>query len=114
MAVSTVAAYAFLLQVVLGSIVATQMATAAPIDAMALCAGGSHSPVDPAGKPATRLAHTTCMVCAFASLAPPLPEAAVVVLGAVPTARVHSDHSTSCRDVERYEPRSSRGPPQNT
>jgi hypothetical protein len=111
-AVSAVSAYAFVLQIILGSIVATQMVAATPADAFAFCAGDSHDVGDPAGKPATRLAHSACMVCAFATFAPPIPETATVALGIAPAVFFRHDAPNSGRHPGRHEPRSSQGPPQ--
>jgi hypothetical protein len=110
LAVSAVAAYAFILQILLGSVVATRMAIAAPADVSALCAADSHDGGDPSGKPAAHLTHASCMVCAFAAFAPPIPQAAKIVTG-IAKVFVLSDPPDSGRSIERHEPRSSRGPP---
>jgi hypothetical protein len=112
MAVSAVAAYAFILQVLLGSVVATRMALSAPADAMAICTADSHAGDDPSGEPTTRLAHATCMVCAFASFVPPLPEAATILLGVANEFCFQPEAPAYGRHAGRHEPRSSRGPPQ--
>jgi len=111
-ALGVAAAYAFALQVLLGSIVATQMAVAAPNDDLALCSGELHDAGDPSGKPAPRLAHASCLVCAFASFVPPVPKAPTVYFGAASQSQFWPTLPTSIRIADRREPRSSRGPPQ--
>jgi hypothetical protein len=111
MAVSAVAAYAFILQILFGSVVATRMAVAAPADALTMCAADSHDGGDPAGTPATRHAHAACLVCAFAAFAPPIPQASTIVAGNALNVFLVPDRPDSGRSIERHEPRSSRGPP---
>jgi hypothetical protein len=111
MALSAITAYAFVLQVLLGSVVATQMVASGPAGAFALCVGESRDVDAPTGDPAGRLTHATCMVCAFASFAPPVPEAAAIVLGIASEVFFELIPPDYGRDTQRHEPRSSRGPP---
>jgi hypothetical protein len=112
--VAVAASYAFVLQLLLTGILATQMAvaTAASADPFAICYGipsadGEHNG---AGGPA---AHQTCYVCAVASTVPLSPAGAEPTVisfssavpfrpAAVPPALAGQDHS----------PRTSQGPPQ--
>lgn len=103
------AVYAFALQVMLAGIVATEMAAADPAVATALCSGANGT-ADRDGAPAH---HGPCVVCAFASFSPPLPqtvEPAVLRPGLAvafaPTAPAFSIES------RRRDPQSARGPPQ--
>jgi hypothetical protein len=112
-ALSIAVAYAVVLQVLLGSIVATQMAIAAPDAAAALCVGEAHGAADPAGKPAPYAAHASCMVCAFASFAPPVPDAAAVIVDVAAEIVRPLVKPALGRTAHRHEPKSSRGPPQS-
>lgn len=103
-------AYAFVLQLVLAGLAAERMIFAAA-DAHVLCtdatgSGGHDTPGAP-----ERLSH--CVICAFAAVAPVLPERAGVALppanGAV--APRHAVPAARPRAGDRHEPRSSQGPP---
>jgi hypothetical protein len=109
--VGITAAYAFALQMVLVSIVGTQMAAAAPADPFAICYGDTHEGAS--GKTGAPVHHATCAVCSLLSFSPlvsdapkantPAPVIALVsrvVVQRAPGARL--EHS----------PRSSQGPPQ--
>jgi hypothetical protein len=112
--VAVAAAYAFVLQVLLTGILATQMAvaSAASADPFAICysgtsAGGEHNG---AGAPPT---HQTCYVCAVATAVPLTPAAAEPTL-------ISFSHAAAFRPApvlpafvgQLHSPRTSQGPPQ--
>ena len=112
-AVSVIVAYALAFQLIATSFVATQMAVAPPADAVALCAGHASDDGADTGKVRDHGGHATCLVCAFASSVPPLPEAATVfTFGAGVTASFPPISPAGIVAACRHEPRCSRGPPQ--
>jgi hypothetical protein len=109
--VGIAAAYAFALQMVLVSIVGTQMAAAAQ-NPFAICYGEAHDG-GANGKTGAPVNHATCAVCSLLSSSPLAAEAAkahapapVVTLASRPIVRRVLGADT------RHGPRSSQGPPQ--
>ena len=106
------------LQFLLAGIIATQMAAAQPADPFAICFGG-HAAFDSSGQAdpqrTTHPQHTTCVVCAFASHAPPI-AADVSQLVAAPVGATPIALPATALAVDRagrYGPRLSQGPPLN-
>jgi hypothetical protein len=110
--IGLVAAYAFVLQALLATVVATQM-VASP-DSFAICLGSAddgntqHQPAD-----RSHAAHQACIICSFTATAaaPPLP--APIVLGQIAEAAVYWGGLSAPLDLSRQRsPRVPQGPPQ--
>lgn len=112
--VAVAASYAFVLQLLLTGITATQMAaaSAASADPFAICYSGASADGEHKGSGGTTT-HQSCFTCAVAWIAPPSPAASQPTVirfssavafrpAAAPPALAGQDHS----------PRTSQGPPQ--
>ena len=112
-AVSVIFAFALAFQLIATSFLATQMAVAPSTDAVALCSGHASDDGADTGKVRDHSGHVTCLVCAFASSVPPLPEAATVfTLRAGVTASFPPISPAGVIAACRHDPRCSQGPPQ--
>jgi hypothetical protein len=110
--VAVAASYAFVLQLMLTGIAATQMAAANGAELFVICHDDGASP-DTSGDGGTHANHQTCAVCTFVS-STPLLSALPVLPTAVTASRVIHAVAASRADVaQRHDPRSSQGPPQN-
>jgi hypothetical protein len=108
--VGIAAAYAFVLQMVLVSIVGTQMAAAAP-NPFAICYGDAHGP-GANGKTGTPVNHATCVVCSLLSSSPLVADALKANTPApVVTPALRSMVQRVLGADTRHSPRSSQGPP---
>ncbi|MFT3938099.1 MAG: hypothetical protein QM576_11550 [Rhodopseudomonas sp.] len=101
------------MQLLLAGVVATQMAVAANGLTTEICSSIDSHSTDHAGSKA-RLKNASCAVCGLASFsAPPLQFSTAPLLGPV----LNVAHSRICsepiRRADRFEPRSSQGPPQH-
>jgi hypothetical protein len=100
------------LQLLLVGVVATQMAAGSAASPFAICYGSSQSPDGTGTGSNPHVKHTSCVVCAFASCAPPLlsfkPFAANLH---VASATFHAVRHGLIGDADRYDPRQSQGPP---
>ena len=112
--IGVILSYVLAIQLVATGFVATRMAIAASEDAVELCHG--HGPDDgaaDAGKTSHHGGHAACLVCAFASLSPPLPETAMVFSPrSGTTASFLLQPAFGRIGDDRHEPRNSQGPPQ--
>lgn len=113
-------AYAFLLQVIVGGL-ATERMTFAAMDGASpsLCASiqnNSHAKPGHSGPGQTDADHYACCpLCAFSLLSPLLPMSVAAgqpVAAPLPAARSGME-SPPAPGLERYEPRTSQGPPLN-
>lgn len=112
-AIGLIAAYALALQMLFGGIVATQMAVGAGADSFLNCSTVDNPTTDNGAKGGAKLGHGFCAVCAFASLSPPLPEAATkVFFGILSGSRPVLSPWVSHYIRRTHDPRSSQGPPQ--
>ena len=105
-------AYLFAFQTLLSGIVSDRMALADPLSGAVICSQDPGA-VGPAKNGASGTQHAICDFCAFHSLAPLAPErpqvAPVTTLVVWTTAPGRKAFALASR--ERYEPRTSQGPP---
>jgi hypothetical protein len=111
--VGIIAGQVVALQLLLAGVLASQMAVADSIGALAIC----HNDASPAGEqpgPAdAHLKHGTCAVCAFAAVAPLLPAGQAVALHRQASDLAPARPQRQVVDrARRHDPRSSQGPPQ--
>lgn len=105
--------YAFALNTILTTAVATQMVAGMAADPFAICAdGGGSSHRFPAGG-GSHVDHQSCVICTTTSFAPPLPQAAetAAAIAAVTTA-FRPPATFAAVTQSRRTPRTSQGPPQ--
>jgi hypothetical protein len=108
-----VTAYLIAVQMLLGVIVATQMAVAAPLGAFDICNSDVLAVPVKTDQPTQSHHQAPCSICAFASLSPPLPIQAAQLL-----MRVQFSQAANCPDAAAaisrrfFGPRTSQGPPQ--
>lgn len=112
--VAVAAAYAFVLQLLLTGILATQMAaaSAASADPFAICYSGASAEGEHngAGAPAT---HQTCYVCAVAWTVPLSPAAAKpTLIRFSSTVAFRPAAAPAALTGQTHSPRTSQGPPQ--
>jgi hypothetical protein len=106
-------AYAFAIQLLLGSLVATQMAFSRSLDAAAICHTDSSDSSGHPDRPGHLNHLALCSICVFASISPPLPAAAGQPAVAVLLGRAAKpQHIARLFTRESFDPRSSQGPPQ--
>jgi DUF2946 family protein len=112
--VGILAGQILVLQVLLAGIVATEMALGASPDALAICHGNDRTaPAEP-GKGGSNYRHATCVICAFASLGPPVPTGPALVAVVPGPAAVHAIlASLPIPTSDRHSPRTSQGPPKS-
>jgi hypothetical protein len=107
------AAQVVVLQFMVASVVATQMAASQPGDPAIACYGGTQLPAGSEEFPSPVAAkHATCVVCAFAAFAPPIPICGSIVDvsdGAV--SAISPMASSVATGKNHHDPRSSQGPP---
>jgi hypothetical protein len=111
-AIALFSAYTLVVQVLLANIIATQMAVTSPADPFAICYGTGGNPPGH-DQPAGHVSHSHCVVCSFASFAPPLPHAIAVtafVQSSVEPVFFAARMFAPAR--ARHDPRTSQGPPQ--
>jgi len=112
--IGVILSYVLAVQLVAMGLVATRMAIAASEDAIELCHGLASGDETPdTDKTSHHGGHGACLVCAFASVSPPLPETATVFSrrsGSAVSLRLKSAFGRMGDD--RHEPRTSQGPPQ--
>jgi hypothetical protein len=112
--IGVVAAYAIALQALLTSVVATQMAVAAPSDPFAICwsgADGAGPQQQPTGT--THAAHQACIVCSFASAAAAPPSPTTVAVEPIRAATISWQTLYAPLHLERQRsPQIPQGPPQ--
>lgn len=107
-----VIAYAFAVQMLLGSIIATQMAITAPIGVFAICAPDATANPETPDQPAQLHHQAPCSICAFASLSPPLPALAAQLSIGFELADVGERRNAETPIARRLlGPRTSQGPP---
>jgi hypothetical protein len=115
-AVSTATAFVLALQMLLVSVLATQMAAAAPADPFVICYGEGHSQGGDESQPGTdhtRIHHASCVICALASFAPPLADVVQSLATTATADTVALSHACAPPRADRsHDPRSSQGPPQ--
>jgi hypothetical protein len=103
-----IAAYAFALQMMLAGVVATEMAAADPAAAAQACVSGAGA-ADKTGAP---LHHGPCVVCAFASFSPPVPQAAEPAASRLAIDAPFAPATAAFSFESRWhDPQSARGPP---
>ncbi|MBI5132181.1 MAG: hypothetical protein HZA66_22285 [Rhodopseudomonas palustris] len=103
----------FALQLLLAGVVATQMAAAEASGLPAICSSSAAPTSDGSDHSKSPIHHVACPICAFASLAGSLPDAAAAaVLRTALDAGPSGASITTIGDADRFEPRSSQGPPQ--
>lgn len=111
-ALAIVIAYAFAMQMLLGGIVATRMAVAAPLGSFTICSSETPASPEKPDQPAQPHRQAPCSICAFASLSPPLPILTAQPSILVRLANVGKRPEAATLIARRsYEPRSSQGPP---
>jgi hypothetical protein len=100
------------MQLMLGSLVATQMALAAPLDAATICHTGSSDPAGHPDHPGHLNHHAPCSICAFASISPPLPSSSARLVVPVLLYQAIDPGETATLFTQKpFDPRSSQGPP---
>ena len=111
--IGLILSYVLAVQLVATGLVATRMAIAASEDAIELCHGhGADDGTADTGETGHHGGHGVCLVCAFASVSPPLPETAMVVSARLgTTASFLLKPGFGGAGDDRREPRSSQGPP---
>ncbi|WP_322517286.1 hypothetical protein SR870_07020 [Rhodopseudomonas palustris] len=112
-AVGVIAGQLFVVQLLLAGVVATEMAVADAIGIPTICSSSVAPTGDGSDHSNTPIHHVTCSICTFASLSGPLPEPDVVaILRTSLDVGSGSDSISTIREADRFEPRSSQGPPQ--
>jgi hypothetical protein len=113
-AIGTATAFVLALQMLLAGMLATQMAVAGPADPFVICYGSGHGGDDAQpGSSGTRVHHASCVICAFASAAPPVADVVQSLAVMVATQVVVSPCVPALPSASRHhDPRSSQGPPQ--
>jgi hypothetical protein len=112
--VALAASYAFALQLLLASIVVTQMTVGASADPFVICVGDPNSPDSSHGGNDPHAAHQACAICTFASSAPLLSAVGdPAPLAIEAAAAFHPAAVALALAGGRHDPRSSQGPPLN-